>query len=398
MARLFPKHTLGLYAIALCSDWKVKNNAQGDWTGTSYSESDWNTETPGSATGTSHVGTQYFCKQFNGVSDMAAYEVRLNYCYGVVAYISGMEVFRDNKPDGAVSFTTAATTQYADVNLRGFIRPGSEIAQNGVLAMELHFLSSFTQPNIDFDTFLAVVGSSEKDAKCFPYPYTVDITSDSSYTVNSVTSMYDFNVQSSLLNYWLSSASLIVKMSLNSAFPALINNMMLYPKYANNNPRVGTVEGSMNGSSYSTVIGFSGYDITPKVFSHALGYWGGKACKYYRLTVSAGTTSNLIIYEYTPSICSVQSPPSIVFPQRSYSFYKNVETVHIEPVIFGFTECTVQLALPQGLTLDPDTCIISGTALESRAETTYTITSAVESFSISGTIILAINECGGSVI
>ena len=387
-----------LYAIDLHSDWKVKNNAQGDWTGTSYSDSDWNTETLGSATGTSYVGTQYFRKQFNGVSDMAAYEVRLNYCYGVVAYISGMEVFRDNMPDGAVSSTTAATTQYADVSFRGFIRPGSEIAQNGVLAVELHFLSGFTQPNIDFDAFLAVVGSSVKDAKCFPYPYTVDITSESSYTVNSVTSMYDFNVQSSLSYYWLSSASLIVKMSLNSALPALINNMMLYPKFANSNPRAGTVEGSMDGSSYSTVIGFSGYEITPKEFSHALGYWGGKTYKYYRLTVSSGTASNLIIYEYMPSICSVQSPPSIVFSQTSYSYYKNVETVHIEPVIFGFTQCTVQPALPQGLTLDPDTCIISGTALESRAETTYTITSAVETPSITGTIILAVNECNGSVI
>ena len=386
-----------LYAIDKDAEWKVKNNAQGDWKSTSYSDSDWNTETLGSATG-SYVGTQYFRKLFNGVTDMAAYEVRMNYRYGIVAYISGVEVFRDNMPAGDVTSSTAATAQYPEVSMRGFIRSGKEIAQNGVLAVELHFLNGATQPNVDFNAFLAVISSSIKDQKCAPYPYTTEITSEGSYTVNSASSVFDFNTQSYMSYYHLSSGNLVLKFAMNAAVSAVINDMMYWPKFSTNNPRIGSVEGSMDGSSYSSVLGFIGYEISPKHFSHAFGYWVSDAYKYYRLTVSAGTDSELEMYEMMPSICNLQNPTSITFPEQSYSFYKNLEDVNIQPTVSGFSQCTIQPNLPQGLTLDPDTCTISGTATEGKAQTTYTITSAVATPSISGTLVLTINECSGSVI
>lgn len=385
------------YPIDLNAEWKVKNNAQGDWKSTSYSDSDWNTETLGSATG-SYYGTQYFRKQFTGVNDMAAYEVRMNYRYGIVAYISGEEVFRDNMPAGAVTSDTAASSQYPEVSLRGFLRPGKEIAQSGVLAVELHFLSGFTQENIDFNAFLAVMGTSVKDQKCVPYPYTVDITSEGSSSAYSPGNSFDWNTQSSMSYFYLSTTNLILKYSMNAAVAPLINDMILWPKFSNNNPRAGTVSGSMDGSSYSTVIGFSSFDINPKHFAHAFGYWGGNTYKYYRLTVTSGTDSDLYLYEMMPSICNLQAPTTITFPEASYTYYKNLEDVLIEPSLFGFSQCTIQPALPQGLTLDADTCTISGIATEAKAQTTYTVTAAVSTPSISGTLVLTINECSGSVI
>ena len=386
-----------LYPIDKNAEWKVKNNAQGNWTSTSYSDSDWNTETLGSATG-SYYGTQYFRKQFTGVNDMAAYEVRMNYRYGVIAYISGVEVFRDNMPAGAVTSDTAASSQYPAVDMRGFIRPGMEIAQNGVLAVELHFPSGFTQDTVDFDAFLAAISSSVKDQKCTPYPYSVDIVSEGSYNPYSPTSIFDFNTQSCSSYFHLGESPYVLKFSMNAAVSPMINDMILWPRYTNNHPRVGTVSGSMDGSSYSTVLGFKGFDITPKQFSHAFGYLGGNTYKYYRLTVTAGTDSDMYIYEMLPSICNVQIPTSITFPEASYTYYKNMEEVYIEPSIYGFKACTIQPALPQGLTLDNDTCIISGIASEAKAQTTFTITSLMEGTSISGTLVLTINECSGSII
>lgn len=385
------------YPIDVNAEWKVKNNAQGDWTSASYSDSDWTTETLGSATG-SYYGTQYFRKQFTGVSDMAAYEVRMNYRYGIVAYISGEEVFRDNMPAGAVTSDTAASSQYSDVSMRGFLRPGKEIAQNGVLAVELHFLSGFTQQNVDFNAFLSVMGTSVKDHKCIPYPYTVDVTSESTSTVSSVSSVFDWNTQSSLSYFYLSTSNLVLKYSMNAAVSPLINDMMLWAKFTSSNPRTGSVSGSMDGSSYSSVIAFSSFDNTPKSFAHAFGYWGGNTYKYYRLTVTTGTDSDLYLYEMMPSVCNLQAPTSISFPETSYTYYKNLEDVLIEPTIYGFSQCTIQPALPQGLTLDADTCTISGIATEASAQTTYTVTSAVSTPSISGTLVMTINECSGSVI
>ena len=40
---------------------------------------------------------------------MAAYEVRFNYRYGIVAYVNGAEIFRDNMPSGSVTAESTAS-------------------------------------------------------------------------------------------------------------------------------------------------------------------------------------------------------------------------------------------------------------------------------------------------
>ena len=63
------------------------NIASTGWTEYLFSDSTWMDATLGSVT-TSVSGTQYFRKQFVGLSEMAAYDVRLFYKAGVVAYIN----------------------------------------------------------------------------------------------------------------------------------------------------------------------------------------------------------------------------------------------------------------------------------------------------------------------
>ena len=77
--------------------------------------------------GTSVSGTQYFRKTFAGLANMAAYELALNYRYGIVAYINGNEIYRDNMPDGAVTSSTLASGSYTAVEFHNIIRPGAEV-------------------------------------------------------------------------------------------------------------------------------------------------------------------------------------------------------------------------------------------------------------------------------
>ena len=108
-------HPISLYApINKNAEWKYASGAQasGNWKDLNYNDASWTSVTLGSTTETA-TGTQYFRKTFTGITGMAAIDLQLNYIAGVVAYINGAEVFRDNMPAGAVVDTTPASGSYS---------------------------------------------------------------------------------------------------------------------------------------------------------------------------------------------------------------------------------------------------------------------------------------------
>ena len=93
------------YGISESAQWKMTSGSvTGSWTEYSFEDSSWSEGTLGSVS-SSVSGTQYFRKQFTGLASMAAYDVRLYYKAGVVAYINGAEVYRDNMAAGDVTST-----------------------------------------------------------------------------------------------------------------------------------------------------------------------------------------------------------------------------------------------------------------------------------------------------
>ena len=91
-------------------------------------------------------GSQYFRKPFNGVANMAAYEIQLKLEYGIIAYINGKEVFREHMPapeSGVITPSTPSSGSFATPAFHGVIRPASEVSavSSNVLAVELHFSS-----------------------------------------------------------------------------------------------------------------------------------------------------------------------------------------------------------------------------------------------------------------
>ena len=86
--------------------------------------------------------SQYFRKPFNGVANMAAYEIQLKF----IAYINDKEMFREHMPapeSGVITPSTPSSGSFATPAFHGVIRPASEVsaASPNMLAVELHFSS-----------------------------------------------------------------------------------------------------------------------------------------------------------------------------------------------------------------------------------------------------------------
>ena len=116
-----------------------------EWTQTAFDDSNWNVAVPESVT-MQPRGSQYFRKPFNGVADMAAYEIQLKFEYGIIAYINGKEVFREHMPapeSGVITPSTPSSGSFATPAFHGVIRPALEVSvvSSNVLAVELHFSS-----------------------------------------------------------------------------------------------------------------------------------------------------------------------------------------------------------------------------------------------------------------
>ena len=112
-----------------------------EWTQTAIDDSNWNVAVPESVT-MQPRGSQYFRKPFNGVANMAAYEIQLKF----IAYINGKEVFREHIPApefGVITPSTPSSGSFATPAFHGMIRPASEVsaASPNMLAVELHFSS-----------------------------------------------------------------------------------------------------------------------------------------------------------------------------------------------------------------------------------------------------------------
>ena len=84
------------YAVMKEQQWKLTSYSStipSEWTSFGFDDSAWQDATLGSFT-SQISGTQYFRKTFTSLANMAAYELQMNYRYGIVAYVNGVEVFR----------------------------------------------------------------------------------------------------------------------------------------------------------------------------------------------------------------------------------------------------------------------------------------------------------------
>ena len=390
-------YTLSLYyAIKKTQSWKFTSGLttiDNSWYTAGFNDGAWQTVTLGSVS-VATTGTQYFRKTFVGIANMAAYELQMNYRYGIVAYVNGVEVFREYVPDGVLTPATASTGAYSSLTYHGIIRPASEAANaNSILAIELHFPGS--QTTVDFDAYMAMVASSVVDGTCFIYAASTTLTGSG---VTSVSNMFDFVKWGSAS---VTAANLPKTVTYQFKGPRpFINGIRVFPYTSPGNaPSNFKWEGSMTSTgTYTSIMNVVGAEYTSNTYELFRGYFNAKGYSNYRLTLnSAVDAGTLNAYEIQPLICPDTVPTGIHFKKSSYSFYANYEEANIHPMESDFSGCTVEPALPAGMSIDASTCLISGTPTTPQSSTPYTVRAVVNGNTYTGTVSIQVMSCSGVV-
>ena len=383
------EYTLSLYyGIKKNQLWKMTSSVSGNWKDYNYSDNDWTSVTLGSVT-TTVSGTQYFRKTFTSIANMAAYEAQFNYRCGLIAYLNGVEILRDNMNDAG----TQATGCYASTSYHGIIRPGSEVSSTqSILAIELHFTSTDNNP-IDFDTFIALNAPSLINSNC--YILNDGITYTTSVSLSNPDYLFDWSYYSFS---FVSTPSITIDYSFSKATP-FVNGLRIWPyNTINYAPKDFSLGGKNDGTTYNTIFTISGQSYTSSEDTIVNGYFNAGLYKNYRLAItSAVSASNLYLYELHLLVCGQGIPSTIEMEPSSISVLAGYQIITVKPVITEFTSCTVQPSLPEGLTLNMQTCTITGFAHNVTPLTVYTITSTINGQQYSGTIPMEFIGCSGQV-
>ena len=393
--------TISLYYPVMKNvEWKMlatTSSVAADWNTVNFGESGWNAVTLGSAPAAS--GTQYFRKTFTGLANMAAYEYDMNYRYGIVVYVNGVEVLRDHMADGAVSATTPSNGGFTEYEFHGVIRPAGEVTtSNNVFAVELHF-PSMGENAVEFNAFVAALASSTPNTdntNCYIYSYDVTLTASGG---TATASIFDFGKTS---YYNAASSVLPATVTYELAGPrAHINVLRVWPyTYITQAPGEFSLSGAMSSSgTYSTVLTATHATYSASTFKMFYGYYNAKPYQSYRLTLnSAVSTTKIYATEVQPLVCAEMVPTSMTFVPSTFSVYAEYDDVYIRPDVQEFTGCTLAPALPAGLTFDAATCSVSGRATTTISATTFTMSVTMAGQPYQGTFSLQVEACAATLI
>ena len=382
------QYSLSLYyPIMKTSQWKMTTGAASGWTQYSFGDSSWTTVTLGSVT-SQLSGTQYFRKTFSGVSGMAAYETRLNYRYGIVAYLNGAEVYRDNMPEGAIADSTPSSGEYSEASFRGFVRPGKEVeSSQSVLAVELHFTTASN--NVDFDAFMALLTPTTPDAPCYIVAEGFSFTT----SMSSPQNLFDWDKSSRAFKPLSRDAPIRVFWSFVGVSP-FVNGLRVWPDTArDDNPTAFTWEGRNGETSYTTLIETRGVQYATNTNAYAYSFFASGLYRQYRFQVTESSGDDVDLFELQPLVCSVQPPDSIVFSPSSYTVLTDFDMVSIRPLVSEFRNCSLTPSLPTGLAFDAASCLVHGIATGTLNATDFTVSASVAGHVYSGWFTLAVEEC-----
>ncbi len=136
--------------------------------------------------------TTYFRHLFVAPSDpqATALEVRVLRDDGAIAYLNGVEIFRQNLPGGAVDYQTLATSTVVGSDEITFFSQAVDVLTllpgTNVLSAEIHQRSA-TNPDISFDAQLILTSSLRAPAiLTHPASASADLGSNVTFTVAAV--------------------------------------------------------------------------------------------------------------------------------------------------------------------------------------------------------------------
>ena len=397
MTRMFEEvYPLSFYRPIMKNElWKLTfDTITGTWKTYDYADSAWSSVVLGSVS-VEVTGTQYLRKKFEGLKEMAAYDLSLFYSQGVVAYINGAEVLRDNLPSGAIQSGTPATGSYYSDAFHSFFRPGLEVAASrNILAVELHFVAGSHVTSCSFNCFMALLAPSVEEAPCWVLP---QATMGRSLRGSSSERAFNFNKDDSFSVTPF--APLSLHFALDTFVRAQVNALRVWPSAeVTKTPRSFAFGGMLdNAGGMVPMIRTTDAKYRSNRFASFFGFFNTGLFASLELAVAQSNDVDLMLFETQPMVCSLERPSAILFDAPMYVAVVGMDITPIVPTIYGFSQCLIIPVLPAGLVLNRDDCSIQGKPTMPMLTTEFTVTS-VGADNVSGKFLLTVTEAVGTTL
>ena len=259
--------------------------------------------------------------------------------------------------------------------------------------MEIHFAATVTSSTIEFNSLLAFLAGISTANNCYVVP-TTTTASASGFTGYSSSNDWSRNTGATAQT---APASLTYEFT-GASIP-MIDAFRIW-LYTSNQKTVSdfTIEGATSKTgTYSTIMASSGNVYAGYTWEQFDRLTPADRFKAIRLNALASHSTTMHINELQFLVCNKPTVTTITFKESAYSYYRNSESAYIAPTVFGFTGCTVSPALPAGMSMNAETCIITGTPTEIRATTTYQVSATVQGQTYQGSFSLTVSDCTGTL-
>ena len=380
------------------STWKISNKStpDADWLSTNFDDSKWS-DYNGETT-VQKVGTVYLRKKINGMSNMVAYEYTFSFQHGIIVYVNGKEVYRANMPSGAVTANTKCSSKFESREHHSVIRNGLELEGSSiVIAMELHYDDNTSSHPFYQNTFLAPYLASMGD-DCYQSYESKTISSNSEKTQGDNENpweAFDLNPNTAWTeenpNKWLA-------VTWDNWIPQINGFMINVRSQRLFHPSSFTLRGYPEGSSSSDLlVSKSDMEYTTNNQNFFALPLNEKIYKEVRMQVTKTASTTLRLNELALLTCRYAVPDKMEFTKEELNLQAQVDEVKIAPKYDGFVQCSVQPTLPNGLSLNYQTCTITGTPRTAQEEKVYTITASKPS-TITATIKITVTTCEKTIL
>ena len=387
-----------------------------NWIEKDYDDLFWDDYKPLTSLSPCDGSPHYFRRVFTISHFFSAYEIDLFFRYGLVVYVNGLEIIRENMAIGSITPLSPATGGYTTEMYHGYIRSGDELVLGtNILAVELHFLSQ--EYLASFAVWLAGYISDDNDF-CFTYPYPVTVLSQEpeenlqrivDFNTNSVfqkdtsDSVISSVLQSDIRN--ISSQDMvqdlyqqrtsITEITLtfpNYIIPALSSFSLYVPQSKAQMPTsvrfYGTREHPFvandflgSGREYGSI--HNGYVKFPLTMFQSI---------YHKYRLELDYQYSMQIVELHLYTCSYRQTPHFMFDSNPLSLVQYTQIDALYPSYTVFTSCTSQGTLPQGMAVTSD-CAIIGVPLT--AGIYEVLIMAQYPYDASYSLSIEVSECTG---
>ncbi len=389
--------------VSPVSQWKYTDAPQtsSNWAQSSFNDAGWTTVNNGNFP--AFTSTTRYYRVTGTLTDrntIPTIYFSLKTAYGFVYYLQGTEVYRYRMPSGNVLSSTPAsssaeTAVSTSISANKFLLPTSG---SFVIAFEVHLPAGTSGAADTFSSF-AVLGEPRSEEEYGDNVFTDGTGTEDPEGYNMEYGVaFDESIYTHFYNAKNPAPSLIY--TFNNGGAKWINYYALTsPNVINRgNPTAWTLYGSNdNGLTWDTLdiqsnILFEDVSIT-KYFTLRS---NTKSYNKIKLTLQGSDhvtyvgVSRFMAYTRVFS----QQIAGLAYDSDSFTGFAYSDAILLTPVVGGFNTFSSQPALPAGITLNPNSGVISGVPTEA-ASGTYTITaiSTVNNQPSSVTITLQISGC-----